>query len=190
MVAAAAAVGLLVAAVGCDGPSARITGRRGDVRAAEATPDEVADSVAGREHTGPTAEDARGLDETDAAATETSADTVAATRDLAGEDAPGSSSVDGPPTAPPPERAYCGGRSRSFALPDDPGAPGPWPVGARTIDVDGLTVEVWYPALPGSEQNLAPHVYDLREHLPGGTSGASCAPRSPPGSTSTPPSSA
>jgi fermentation-respiration switch protein FrsA (DUF1100 family) len=51
-------------------------------------------------------------------------------------------------------------------VPADPGARGPWPVGARTVSVDGLVAEVWYPARPGSEQDHDRIDYDLREHLP------------------------
>jgi hypothetical protein len=51
-------------------------------------------------------------------------------------------------------------------LPTDTGVAGPWPVGARTVTLDGLTVEVWYPAIPGSETDIAPKVYDIREQLP------------------------
>lgn len=52
------------------------------------------------------------------------------------------------------------------AVPDDPAQRGPWPVGARTVDVDGLVTEVWYPAVIGSEQGAPAVSYDLREHLP------------------------
>jgi dienelactone hydrolase len=51
-------------------------------------------------------------------------------------------------------------------VPEDPGAPGPWPVGARTVEVEGLTTEVWYPAVPGSELEQEPTRYDIRLHLP------------------------
>ncbi|CAN5460803.1 hypothetical protein BH11MYX1_BH11MYX1_44800 [soil metagenome] len=48
----------------------------------------------------------------------------------------------------------------------DRAAPGPWPVGVRTVDLEGTTVEVWYPATPGS-QSGHPHArYDLREAMP------------------------
>lgn len=43
---------------------------------------------------------------------------------------------------------------------------GPWPVGARTVAIDGLTVEVWYPAPIGSEADAEPVVYDIRDALP------------------------
>lgn len=51
-------------------------------------------------------------------------------------------------------------------LPSDPSERGPWVVGARTATVDGLTVEAWYPAAPGSEAGSEAVVYDIREHLP------------------------
>ena len=53
-----------------------------------------------------------------------------------------------------------------YALPTDPSAPGPWPVGARTVTLAGLTTEVWYPAKLGSDAGKAKIVYDIREHLP------------------------
>ncbi|MBL8626439.1 MAG: hypothetical protein JNK64_34300 [Myxococcales bacterium] len=40
------------------------------------------------------------------------------------------------------------------------------PVGARTVALNGLTLEVWYPARPGSEVGVAPVQYDLRERMP------------------------
>jgi hypothetical protein len=48
----------------------------------------------------------------------------------------------------------------------DPEARGPWPVGARTLQVAGLTTEVWYPAEFGSQRGQAPVVYDVRAELP------------------------
>jgi predicted dienelactone hydrolase len=56
--------------------------------------------------------------------------------------------------------------ARSCELPADPAARGPWPVGARTVDLDGLTVEVWYPAQFGSERGFDPAIYDVRLVLP------------------------
>jgi len=61
--------------------------------------------------------------------------------------------------------AGCPGQSL-LALPSDPSARGPWPVGAKTVSIAGLTVEVWYPATPGSDAGTMPAVYDIREHLP------------------------
>lgn len=43
---------------------------------------------------------------------------------------------------------------------------GPWPVGARTLDIDGLTVEAWYPASPGSDVGAEAVQYDIRQALP------------------------
>jgi dienelactone hydrolase len=51
-------------------------------------------------------------------------------------------------------------------LPADRAAAGPSPVGARTIHHDDLTIEVWYPARPGSERGVAPARYDLRTAMP------------------------
>jgi len=59
----------------------------------------------------------------------------------------------------------CEGAAR-LETPADPAAMGPWPVGARTVDVGGLTVEVWYPAEPGSESGIPPMDYDIRYALP------------------------
>ncbi len=49
--------------------------------------------------------------------------------------------------------------------PADPAVRGPWAVGARTVDLDGLTVEVWYPAA-APPAGTDPVVYDIREALP------------------------
>lgn len=51
-------------------------------------------------------------------------------------------------------------------LPDAFTERGPWTVGARTIAIAGRTVELWYPAAPGSEAGIEPIRYDIREHLP------------------------
>ena len=59
----------------------------------------------------------------------------------------------------------CSGQALQ-ALPPDPSARGPWPVGARTVTLAGLTTEVWYPAVLGSDSGATPAVYDPREHLP------------------------
>lgn len=50
--------------------------------------------------------------------------------------------------------------------PADPRAPGPWPVGARTVKLGKLTVEIWYPATPGSDAGTTKARYDIREELP------------------------
>lgn len=49
--------------------------------------------------------------------------------------------------------------------PADTAARGPWAVGARTVQIEGLTAEVWYPAEdPGPRTD--PAVYDIRQALP------------------------
>lgn len=50
--------------------------------------------------------------------------------------------------------------------PEDTSAKGPWPVGARTVAIEGRTVEIWYPAEPGSEAGASPKRYDVRDYLP------------------------
>lgn len=64
----------------------------------------------------------------------------------------------------PSETTYCG--NPMLELPDDPAARGPWPVGSRTVEIDVLHTEVWYPAEPGSEVGQELYRYDLREYLP------------------------
>ncbi len=51
-----------------------------------------------------------------------------------------------------------------LASPPQLDARGPWPVGARTVVSDGLTVEVWYPAARAG----TPARYDLRTAMPPG----------------------
>jgi len=67
--------------------------------------------------------------------------------------------------AAPPERAGCGD-ARLLVAPDDPAAPGPWPVGTRTLTLAGLRAEVWYPARRDSAANVPLATYDLAEELP------------------------
>ncbi|MCG3173574.1 MAG: hypothetical protein GMKNLPBB_01773 [Myxococcota bacterium] len=69
-----------------------------------------------------------------------------------------------PPVSLPPARAGCDG-AKLLELPDFT-KPGPWPVGARTIQAAGFTTEVWYPAVPGSQIGKESVRYDLREFLP------------------------
>lgn len=45
-------------------------------------------------------------------------------------------------------------------------APGPYPAGVTTIDMNGAPLEVWYPAEPGSEAGLRRDAYDMRDWLP------------------------
>jgi len=58
-----------------------------------------------------------------------------------------------------------------YENPANPGAPGPSPVGAVTTTLGGLTVEVWYPAVRGSEQGVDGKVYDPRQWLPEASQG-------------------
>jgi len=51
-------------------------------------------------------------------------------------------------------------------LSDDPGARGPWTVGARTVTIAGASVEVFYPARPGSAKKVPSKRYDLRVFMP------------------------
>ncbi|MBL0215170.1 MAG: hypothetical protein IPQ07_14940 [Myxococcales bacterium] len=79
---------------------------------------------------------------------------------------------------PPPNEARTGdvppgvalgascGAAKLLANPGDLAQHGPWPVGVRTLEVEGLTVEVWYPARPGSDRGTVPARYDLRASLP------------------------
>ncbi len=67
--------------------------------------------------------------------------------------------------------AGCGGEEPSAGGP--PGCestsfaePGPFAAGVTLLDVDGVAVEVWYPADPASTAGREPDAYDLREWLP------------------------
>jgi hypothetical protein len=51
-------------------------------------------------------------------------------------------------------------------LPEDPALRGPWDVGVRTVTIGRLTVEVVYPAEPGSTGGLPEVTYDIRDWLP------------------------
>jgi hypothetical protein len=48
---------------------------------------------------------------------------------------------------------------------DDTAAKGAWAVGAKTVRIGALTVEVWYPSVPSTEA-LGPKTYDIRQWLP------------------------
>lgn len=68
------------------------------------------------------------------------------------------------------EGATCDG-APFYELPSDPSAVGPWPVGARTVEVAGLVTEVWYPAPRGSEEGASAKIYDPRQWLPEASQG-------------------
>jgi dienelactone hydrolase len=89
---------------------------------------------------------------------------------------PGSGTTDGatvPPIKPPVK-----GDGGTTATPapacasnllegsDDPGAQGPWDTGVRTVKIARLTVEVFYPAQPGSTAGVPEVTYDARQWLP------------------------
>lgn len=52
-----------------------------------------------------------------------------------------------------------------LANPSDFAAPGPWAVGVKTVMVNGLRTEVWYPAPPGSDSGKTRERYDIRAEL-------------------------
>jgi dienelactone hydrolase len=78
----------------------------------------------------------------------------------------GCGSSDEPAQSPAPERTGCESNVALLDSSADAAAPGPWPVGARVVNVQGLVAEVWYPATPGSEQGATPKRYDVRDWLP------------------------
>jgi pimeloyl-ACP methyl ester carboxylesterase len=71
-------------------------------------------------------------------------------------------------TARPPVGATIAGCDGATLLASDPdpSVRGVWPVGARTVTIDGLTTEVWYPATPGSDAGVPALRYDIRLALP------------------------
>jgi hypothetical protein len=60
-------------------------------------------------------------------------------------------------------------QAASLQADPDPGKPGPWPVGVKTVTVaitgGNITVEVWYPAKIGSDAGKTPATYDLTAWL-------------------------
>jgi platelet-activating factor acetylhydrolase isoform II len=78
---------------------------------------------------------------------------------------------DGSITAPP-EVNGCASTVKLYKTPDDMTAPGPWPVGVKTVQLmlDGVmaNVEVWYPAPLGSNAGVSEATWDLRNWLPSG----------------------
>jgi alpha-beta hydrolase superfamily lysophospholipase len=82
-----------------------------------------------------------------------------------GDGAPGDGDGDGDPGPEPGTVMGCAD-STFYEVPADPSARGPWAVGARTIVINGVTTEIWYPAAWGSEAGDEPRVYDIRYALP------------------------
>lgn len=72
----------------------------------------------------------------------------------------------GPPAPIPTTHLGCDGARWPGAADAPRERRGDRPVGARTVALNGLTLEVWYPARPGSEVGVAPARYDLRERMP------------------------
>ncbi len=66
----------------------------------------------------------------------------------------------------PPLVEGCPGQQLREGIPEDLTAPGPWPVGAVTTMLGGITTEVWFPAIPGSDTGGNELIYDFRDALP------------------------
>src|SRR5262245_29536496 len=58
------------------------------------------------------------------------------------------------------------GQTSLLPIPDDPAARGPWDVGVRTAKLGRLTIEIVYPAEPGSTAGKPEPTYDVRDWLP------------------------
>jgi len=108
----------------------------------------------------------------DPAETETESEASTETGDGDGDPATGDGDGDGDPAtgdgdgdAPPASVAGCDDAS-FFEVPDDPAARGPWAIGARTVVIEGVTTELWYPAAWASELGAEPATYDIRYALP------------------------
>lgn len=82
-----------------------------------------------------------------------------------GPDAPPGPIADATPTEEPATTTGCDGSSL-YELPADTSKRGPWPVGARTVEVGRLRAEVWYPAPFGSDADATRARYDIRAALP------------------------
>lgn len=66
----------------------------------------------------------------------------------------------------PAETTGCTAEVKLVETPEDAAARGPWAVGAKTVKIDTLTAEVWYPAAAGSEKDKPNVTYDMRDWLP------------------------
>lgn len=69
-------------------------------------------------------------------------------------------------TEPTPIIDACDGQKLREGISEDPSKSGPWPVGSLTTTLGGVTTEVWYPAVQGSQVGKELVTYDMREHLP------------------------
>jgi hypothetical protein len=68
-------------------------------------------------------------------------------------------------SGPPCNVEGCGG-AVLCEVPADTSLRGPWAVGAKTVEIAGLTAEIWYPARFGSHKGRNKIVYDIRRLLP------------------------
>lgn len=104
--------------------------------------------------------------ETTAAVTTTDASTSGLTESTSGAVDESSSSEGGESTEEPEssENADACENATMRPKPNDTSVRGPWPVGAQTVTIDDLTVEVFYPA--GAEPEGDPPRYDIRDALP------------------------
>jgi hypothetical protein len=72
----------------------------------------------------------------------------------------------------PPEVMGCTSSVKLYKTSDDMTAPGPWPVGVKTVQLmlSGVmtNVEVWYPAPLGSDAGKQVATWDVRNWLPSG----------------------
>ncbi len=78
----------------------------------------------------------------------------------------GTGSSSGNPNVEPADITGCAPEIKLYENPADPSMDGAHPAGVKTIAVDGLTTEVWYPAPWGSAEGKEPETYDLRLWLP------------------------
>lgn len=83
-----------------------------------------------------------------------------------GTTATGGSGGTGGTGGAPAETQGCSADVLLLQTPDDASERGPWAVGAKTVTIDTLTAEVWYPAEPGSEKGKTNVTYDMRSWLP------------------------
>lgn len=72
---------------------------------------------------------------------------------------------------PPASSSVDCSQSTTLEVPSDPAEHGPWPVGAKTVQLSNghgklLRTEIWYPAVLGSESGLEKEKYQLKQFLP------------------------
>lgn len=62
------------------------------------------------------------------------------------------------------DNSLCGD-SDMLSVPENPAESGPWTVGSRTVQIDNLTTEVFYPAAAGSEVGKEVKTWDVRQFM-------------------------